>query len=39
MGALGYADDIYIDLSPVYMVLNSMLDICNQFAKNNHVIF
>ena len=38
MGALGYADDITLTCPSLYG-LNSMLDICNQFAKNNHVIF
>ena len=38
MGALGYADDITLTCPSLYG-LNSMLDICNKFAKNNHVIF
>ena len=38
MGALGYADDITLTCPSLYG-LNSMLDICNQFSKNNHVIF
>ena len=38
MGPLGYADDITLT-SPSLYGSNSMLDICNQFAKNNHVIF
>ena len=38
MGALGYADGITLTCPSLYG-LNSMLDICNQFAKNNHVIF
>ena len=37
-GALGYADDITLTCPSLYG-LNSMLDICNQFAKNNNVIF
>ena len=36
MGALGY--DITLNCPSLYG-LNSMLDICNQFAKNNHVTF
>ena len=38
MGALGYGDDITLTCPSLYG-LNSMLDIWNQFAKNNHVIF
>ena len=38
MGALGYADDITLTCPSLYG-LNYMLDICNQFAKNSHVIF
>ena len=38
MGALGYVDDITLTCPSLYG-LNSMLDICDQFAKNNHVIF
>ena len=38
MGALGYAYDITLTCPSLYGS-NSMLDICNQFAKNNHVIF
>ena len=38
MGALGYADDSILTC-PSLNGLNSMLDICYQFAKNNHVIF
>ena len=38
MGALGYADDITLTCPSLYG-LNSMLNIYNQFAKNNHVIF
>ena len=38
MGDLGYADVITMTCLSLYG-LNSMLDICNQFAKNNHVIF
>ena len=33
MGALGYTDDITLTCPSLYG-LNSMLDICNQFAKN-----
>ena len=38
MGALGYTDDIRLTCPSLYGI-NYMLDICNQFAKNNHVIF
>ena len=38
MGALRYADDITLTCPCLYG-LNYMLDICNQFAKNNNVIF
>ena len=38
MGALGYADDITLTC-PSLHGLNAMLNIRNQFAKNNHVIF
>ena len=38
MGTLGYTDDITLTCPCLYG-LNYMLDICNQFAKNNHVIF
>ena len=38
MGALGYVDDITLTCPSLYG-LNYMLDICNQYAKNNHVIF
>ena len=38
MGALGYADDITLTCTSFYG-LNYMLDICNQFSLNNHVIF
>ena len=38
IGALGYADDITLTCLSLYG-LNCMLDICNQFAKNHHVIF
>ena len=38
MGALGYADDTTLTCSSFYG-LHSMFDICNQFARNNHVIF
>ena len=38
MFALGYADSITLTCPSLYE-LNSMLDICNQFAKNNHAIF
>ena len=38
MGALGCADDIALTC-PSLNGLNYMLDICNQFAKNNHVMF
>ena len=38
MGALGYADDITLTCPSLYG-LNYILDICNQFAKNKHVIF
>ena len=38
MVALGYADDITLTYLILYG-LNCMLDICNKFAKNNHVIF
>ena len=38
MGALGYTDNITLTC-PSLHGLNAMLDICNQFAKNNHVIF
>ena len=38
MGALGYADDITLTCPSLYG-LNSMPAICNQFSKNNHVIF
>ena len=38
MGALRYADDITLTCPSLYG-LNYMLDICNQFARNNHVMF
>ena len=38
MSVLGYADDITLACPSLYG-LNYILDICNQFAKNNHVIF
>ena len=38
MSAIGYAYDITLTCSSLYG-LNYMLDICNQFAKNNNVIF
>ena len=38
MGALEYADDITWVCPSIYG-LNCRLDICNQFAKNNHVTF
>ena len=38
MEALGYTYDITLTCPSLYG-LNYMLDICNQFAKNNHVIF
>ena len=38
MGALGFADDIALTC-PSLHGLTDMLDICNQFPKNNHVIF
>ena len=38
MGVLGYADYNYIDLSQLIW-FKFYACICNQFAKNNHVIF
>ena len=38
MGALECADDNTLTCPSLYG-LNYMLDICNQFDKNNHVIF
>ena len=37
MGNLGYVDDITLTCPSLYG-LNCMLEICNQIAKNNHVI-
>ena len=38
MGALWYADDITLTCPSLYG-LNCVLEICNQFAKNNHITF
>ena len=38
MGALGYAYDITLTCPNLYG-LNRMFDICNNFAKNNHITF
>ena len=38
MGALWYEDDITLTCPSLYG-LNCMLDICNQFTKNNHVTY
>ena len=37
MERIGYADDITLTCLSLYGI--NSIDICNQFAKNNHVIF